>query len=237
MSTQVKIWISSPDTHSERRYDLHTTIKEFKSKLEFVTGIAVEAQVLSLYRSESDPTPIRTLDEDARPLGYYGVADGMLIKVHDINPSVSLTGQFTDVSQVEKFEISEQEYAKRDDTVLAYKRRNKIGRFADPTADDSQTEPEEKVDIQVGSRCEVQITEDTMKKRGIVRYVGPTKFGKAGVTWVGVEYDEPVGKHDGSVQNEQYFTCAPLHGAFVRAAHVKIGDFPPIDVFAEDEEM
>ncbi|KDQ19417.1 hypothetical protein BOTBODRAFT_153331 [Botryobasidium botryosum FD-172 SS1] len=237
MSTQVKVWITSPDTHSERRYDLHMSVKELKSKLEFVTGIAVDAQVLSLYRSGGDPAPIRTLDDDARPLGYYGVADGMLIKIHDINPSASLTGQFTDVSQVEKFEISEQEYAKRDDTVLAFKRRNKIGRFAEPTEGDSQVEPEEQVDIQVGSRCEVQIAEDTMKKRGVVRYVGRTKFGKAGITWVGVEYDEPVGKHDGVVQNERYFTCPPLHGAFVRAAHVKVGDFPPIDVFAEEEEM
>ena len=142
------------------------------------------------------------------------------------------------------------------DSVLAFKRRNKIGRFADPK-DEEANEPEEHVDIEVGSRCEVQVAEDTTKKRGVVRFVGPTKFGKAGITWIGVEYDEPVGKHDGlwvfryhilliylitnshslRVKNERYFTCPPLHGAFVRAAHVKVGDFPPINVFAEEEEM
>lgn len=43
-------------------------------------------------------------------------------KVTDTNPvGASLAGQFSDVSQVEKFEISEQEYARRQgSTVLAH---------------------------------------------------------------------------------------------------------------------
>jgi len=53
------------------------------------------------------------------------------------------------------------------------------------------------VDIPVGSRCEIESSEPGLSKRGTVRYVGTTKFSSKG-TWVGVEYDEPLGKNDGS---------------------------------------
>jgi hypothetical protein len=35
------------------------------------------------------------------------------MKVMDTNPSTSFTGQLTDVSQVDKFELTPEEYAKR----------------------------------------------------------------------------------------------------------------------------
>ena len=72
-------------------------------------------------------------------------------------------------------------------------------------------------------------------KRGVVKYVGLPGF-KPGV-WIGIEYDEPMGKHDGSVNGERYFEARPKHGAFVRPQRVEVGDFPEEDPFADLEEM
>jgi hypothetical protein len=39
------------------------------------------------------------------------------------------------------------------------------------------------------------------------------------------------------VEGHRYFTCRPSHGAFVRPDRVKTGDFPPVDEFADEEEL
>lgn len=38
--------------------------------------------------------------------------------------------------------------------------------------------------------------------------------------WVGVQYDEKVGKNDGTLHGKRYFTCPPGHGGFLRASKV-----------------
>lgn len=56
---------------------------------------------------------VATLDDDSKLLGFYGLHDWQIIKVDDRNPSSTFTGQLTDFSNVEKFELTEEEYAKR----------------------------------------------------------------------------------------------------------------------------
>ncbi|KAL4072848.1 CAP Gly-rich domain-containing protein [Scleroderma yunnanense] len=241
MSSIVKVIVVSPDTRSERRFDLHITVEQLKAKLELITGIPVQNQTISI--EDSDGRTLGQLSDDTKQLGYYGLLNFQILKVinftcHliqviDTNPSTSFTGQLSDVSQVEKFELSEEAYAQRTDTVLAYKQRHKMGRFAPPS--DSPA-PVPKVDISIGARCEVESAEEGLHKRGTVRFVGPTKFSATGI-WVGVEYDEPIGRNDGSVQGEQYFTCRPNYGVFVRPDRLKVGDFPVEEIDFDDEEM
>ena len=57
---------------------------------------------------------------------------------------------------------------------------------------------------------------------------------KSGI-WIGVAYDEPLGKHDGTINGERFFTCDPQHGAFVRPTRVKVGEFPPFEESFDDE--
>ncbi|KAG9292653.1 hypothetical protein G9A89_007025 [Geosiphon pyriformis] len=220
------IFVQSENTSSERRFSKSITIGDLKIKLEPITGVPASSQVLQLLNGE---IPVASVEGDDYMLGAFPVDNFMTLKVINSNPS-GFKNQYTDVSLVEKYELPEDEYAKRTDSVLAFKQRNKLGRFAGAqtsTSDDSHTFEEEARNIKVGDRCEVEFgesSEDGLKRRGIVRYVGETKF-KPGY-WVGIEYDEPFGKHDGTVQGEHYFKAAPKHGAFVRPNKVKVGDYP-----------
>ena len=94
----------------------------------------------------------------------------------------------------------------KPDTVLEYKKAHQVGRFArkaatpeHPVADESAAVSSAR-NIVVGARCEVASAEDGsgISNRGTVRYVGLTEFGNKTGVWVGVEYDLPYGKNDGS---------------------------------------
>ncbi|KAJ7885994.1 tubulin-folding cofactor B [Mycena leptocephala] len=231
MSGTLNVFVVSLDTQSERRINPHITVEQLKTKLELITGIPVANQAISIQISREDPTFVADLSEDARPLGYYGLREGHVLKVDDTNPSTSFTGQLTDVTQVDKFELSDTAYAERTDSVLAYKQRNKVGRFAPK---EETTKPTIEVKIDVGSRCEVESTEPGLSKRGTVRFVGQTSFGNGEGVWVGVEYDEPMGKNDGSVKGERYYSCRPNYGAFVRPDKVKVGDYPVEEIDLEE---
>ncbi|KAJ4474898.1 tubulin-folding cofactor B [Lentinula aciculospora] len=224
------VFVISPDTRSERRFDPHITIEQLKSKLELFTGIPASSQSISVLNSEDDPTIVGQLSDDSKALGFYSLKDWQVLKVDDLNPSASYTGQLTDVSQVEKFELSDAAYAERKDSVLAYKQQHKVGRFA-PKEQIKEVSPPK--DISLGSRCEVDSSEAGLSKRGAVRFVGETKF--ASGVWVGVEYDEPFGRNDGAVKGERYFTCRPNYGVFVKPEKVKTGDFPELELDLDEE--
>ena len=98
LMTTVNLHVESPDTASERRYDKSITVGQLKVrglrgsrtlrtkegsqlKLETVTGILAGSQVLTLCRSESDPTVIVPLNDADKSLESYGVQDLMMIKV------------------------------------------------------------------------------------------------------------------------------------------------------------
>lgn len=67
------------------------------------------------------------------------------------------------------------------------------------------------------------------------RYIGTCEGLPLGY-WVGVQYDEPVGKNDGSVKGKRYFECNPGYGGLVRPVLVSCGDYPPLDDFEFSDE-
>ena len=52
-----------------------------QEKLELITGIPVGNQKLAIYHDDADLEPVRVLDDDQRPLGYYSPADFQVLKV------------------------------------------------------------------------------------------------------------------------------------------------------------
>jgi len=64
-------------------------------------------------------------------------------------------------------------------------------------------------DVRIGD-----IVTTARRGTGIVRYVGtlPKRVGK----YVGIELEQPLGKHNGQCSGKQFFTCKRLHGVFVK---------------------
>ncbi len=89
---------------------------------------------------------------------------------------------------------------------------------------------EEASAISVGQRCTV----DPGDRRGEVMFVGQAEGVLPPGYWVGIKYDEPLGKNDGSVKGKRFFDAPAGYGAFLRPDKIKVGDFPPIDDFASD---
>lgn len=139
--------------------------------------------------------------------------------------------------------MPEEEYAKKSDSVLAWKKAQKLGRF-DPDAPSHEQAKiaalEQEIQqkgIQVGKRCRVG-GEDS--RRGTVKYVGEVKEIPGGLgPWIAVCLDEPVGKNDGSIAGTRYWgeESALKHGVFVRPERVEIGDWPILDDLEDMEEI
>lgn len=167
-------------------------------------------------------------------------------------------GGLEDVSLVTKYEISEEDYAKRENNFRNWKANKKA---ADPSwsfqreikaAQDRQrikmdptyvpelpkapiSDDEHMADVaaamKLGDRCQV----NPGGKRGSVQFLGKIPAIAPG-WWVGVQYDEPVGKNDGSVKGSRFFKCPPMYGGFLRPDKVEVGDFPEEDLFGSDDD-
>lgn len=137
--------------------------------------------------------------------------------------------------------MSTDDYEARTDSVLAWKKKQHLGRF-DPNAPDieqqkiraAEREVEER-HIEVGKRCQLLPASDS--RRGTVAFVGPVEQipGSIG-PWVGVRLDEPTGKNDGGISGHRYFESPEKHGIFVRPERVEVGNFPELHEFDEDME-
>lgn len=88
--------------------------------------------------------------------------------------------------------------------------------------------------LELNMRCQIS----PGNRRGSIAFVGVIPELGVGGHWVGVIFDEPVGKTDGTVlkggKRHCYFTApGPKYGGFVRGKHVEVGDFPERDIMDE----
>ncbi|KAH6764626.1 tubulin folding cofactor B [Perilla frutescens var. hirtella] len=214
---------------SDVRFSLQITVETVKDKLWRKCGTSVESMLLELY--DDTGAKVSDLADNMRPLGFYSPQDGFRLHIVDLDPSsVTSGGWLDDTSLVEKYKISDEAYNKLGGTYRKFKEKMGL----------QHSNPESKIpdnymedlcaNIKVGDRCQVEPGE----KRGTVKFVGQAETLAPGF-WVGIQYDEPLGKHDGMVKGKRYFECPRLCGGMVRPDKVKVGDFPERDPFEEDE--
>lgn len=158
-----------------------------------MTGGDSNTMQLEIYSKEN--AHICKLDNNEALLGSYPINDGM--RLHVIDKFVMKNEM--EFANVPKFELSNEEYSSKKDTVRAYLMRNKQGHYSEDIIKkkEKQEEMEKQLagKITVGSRCRVTV-QNAPTRLGTVMYVGLVE-GLNG-HWVGVKYDEPLGKNDGT---------------------------------------
>jgi len=235
-----------PAKHLDIRFNLHLTISEVKDKLRKHIGTPPEFQTLVL---KHNGHVLRELSENSRMLGFYSPESGMEVHIKDSDPySLSKNGGLTDVSLIEKFKISDEQYDKRKDTVRSWIKKKKAENpfFKPPKVGEAMGEQaaaasctsscddcgaESVNGMTVGDRCEVQ----PGARRGTVKFVGEVEQLQPGY-WVGVQLDEPLGKNNGTIKGIQLFECPDGHGTLVRGKNIRVGDFPERDILADEDE-
>ncbi|KAH8855402.1 Tubulin-folding cofactor B [Schistosoma japonicum] len=224
---------------SKKRFPLDINVGQLKEKLVLVTGCDNRTMKIELF--DKDDKSLGQLVGDDKPLWDFGVEDGMHIHITDLTTQDGAYDQTEEPA--ETFQLSTEEYAKRKDSVLAWKRQNKIGQFRDINSEEikqveeqrqlAESYEKQKAELlPLGSRCEVRVPGQPTK-RGVIEFIGQTKF-KPGY-WVGVRYDEPLGRNDGSIDGVRYFECPEKYGAFVKPQYVEAGDFPEFGIDDLDE--
>ncbi|KAI5948748.1 hypothetical protein KGF57_005146 [Candida theae] len=247
--SDISIFITSDLTSSERRVSPQWSLEYFKQKLELITGVEPRNQLLQYfpnkYSNEYVQLPSQQQRNDERDvrLSELGLKEYSRIHVIDMDPNstanqISSTispagGNILDANA--EYQMSEEEYQKRNNTVLKWKQEQNLGRF-DPEYELLQKHIAEEnaaklATIHINDRCRVINIEG--ERRGIVRFVGKIEHLDSGKSdWVGIEFDEPVGKNSGDIAGVPVFVCRPNHGSFVKPKQVEVGDFPELDPFA-----
>lgn len=176
----------------ERRFPKSITIEEFKQKLEIVTGGAASTMELVLYNGD---TIVGKLEDNNAMLGSYPIDDGM--RVHVIDQFLLVDGE-----NVEKFELTDDQYSQKQDTVRNFLLKNRLGKYDEgemkrlEAKKQQAKEKEEQMakQIAVGLRCRVTTSEQPTRL-GTVMFNGRLE-GKKNIM-IGVKFDEPLGVNDG----------------------------------------
>lgn len=259
----ISIYVTSDLTSSERRISPQWDLNYLKSKLELITGIKPQFQSIQYYPFPSsneykliaDASNYNEEQDKAINVSQWQISSYTRLHIIDTDPDSELNDLVSkqhrdndddddedeeNEQKDEGFKLTEEEYAKRSDTVLRWKQDNKLGRF-DPKFDEEKLKRiEENTTIsssmKIGDRCRVLNIEG--ERRGAVKFIGRIKqLDDEEQIWIGVEFDEPLGRNDGSIDGKKYFEAKPKHGSFLKPKQVEVGDFPEDDPFASDEEL
>lgn len=163
----------------------------FQAKLEVLTGGNPGTMKLELY---SGSKLVCKIENNDVMLGSLPIEDGMRLHVID---------NILFDQNVEKFELTTQQYDNREDSVRSFLKRNKLGKYnaeemvelEKKREEAAKRDSERAAKITISSRCKVS-TANQPTRIGTVMYNGELE-GKKGI-FIGVKFDEPLGVNDGS---------------------------------------
>ena len=215
----------------EKKFPKNIKIVDLKNKLELISGFVSADMKLKLLNKEKKF--VCDMDEDERMLGYYPGEDGYFLQV-DASQTVLGHPMGEEDPNFKRYELTDEEYAKKKNTMKEFKQKNKLGQYGDQHKDLAELkekaardklETEKKLieTMRVGERCQVRIA-NAPTRLGTVMYLG--QLGEKPGYFVGVKYDEPLGKNDGTADGKRYFECLQNYGGFVKPDGVTVGDFP-----------
>lgn len=171
---------------------------------------------MQLHLYKGDNLIAQITDDDAE-LGSYPIQNDMRIHVID-NIQTDIFGD----DSVEKFELSENQYDQKRNTVRDYLKSNRLGKYneaemkaIEEKRKQDELEQQKKCDsINIGDRC--LVTAKGPRRIGTVRYKG-TFHAKAGI-FIGVEFDEPLGIHNGRLVRRRIDAMVNLcwHGNLIK---------------------
>lgn len=98
-------------------------ISNFQAKLELITGGSCTTMQIEAYTK--DNKLVCNLSDDTALLGTYPLENGMRLHIID---KFSIRNEL-DFGNVEKYELPEEIYAKKTDSVRAFLAKNKLGMF------------------------------------------------------------------------------------------------------------
>jgi len=222
----------------EKLYQTHITVGELKQKLHFMTGTPAENMILQLKNSIG--SIVKTLQPDSATLQEIGLTEISYVHVVDLDPDnseVSLiakldSGKF----DAEKYEIDFEKYKQRPDSFYQWKQvhlKEYYSNKAQIMLDEIKKSSVAADSMKIGARCECGTKE--MPKRGVLKYIGKL-HGQEDIIWIGVQLDEPYGKHDGTFKGKRYFEAPDKYGIFCKAHNIQVGDFPMIDEFEDSSD-
>lgn len=252
----INVYVTSDLTSSERRISPQWDFAYFKTKIEQITGIEPNFQTILLYPNSSSNEYVmisdckqysKAQDEQVTLLSIKGITPYCRFHVQNGNPDSIIAELEREENEDDsagarndyEYKLSEEEYAKKSDSILSWKKENQLGRFDPKFNDIKERNLEENLkilsSIKVGDRCRVINIQG--ERRGLVKFVGKVQeLDKGEQIWVGVEFDEPVGKNNGTIDGRRIYECKQNHGSFIKPKQVEIGDFPEIDPFADSDD-
>lgn len=232
----VKVLIVSPLCSVIKDFPQDIHLSQLCERIYPLTGIAPSGMRLT-FEGEgnkvldiiSDPLSI----SDTLPLVKYDTVDRILVEDTDINSVSNQLRQCKDDHDVATFTLLEEDYAQKSDTVLNWKIQNKLGRFDPQYKDrlnkDRKLQQEKVGKLELDQRCSIK-TKEQAERRGYLRFVGKIPEINNYDIWCGVEFDEPVGKNNGSFNDQVYFgPVSENYGGFVKPLNVETGpQFTPL---------